>query len=604
MKKILLLLAIGVLPASLFANATIQIVNFNAPGVGFNDPSAATPAPGNSGTTKGQQALNVFQYAANVWGQALDSAVTIRIGAQFAPLTPCSATSGVLGSAGATVIANDFPNAREPQTLYHIALANKQSGFDLIPPGTPGLPEYDIAASFNSNLGTATCLPSLKWYYGLDANQPPGTINLATVLLHEFGHGLGFSTFVSRSTGAFPGGLPDVFAKRIFDRTFGMFWTQMTNAQRLQSRLNDGDIAWDSPSVKLQAPAVLLPGAVGFTVISPVTDFHKIGTAAFGPSLAIGGLSVTGQVVIAQDAADAAGPSTTDGCSAITTNLTGKIAVIDRGTCGFAVKVKNAQNAGAIGVVIADNAAGAPPAGMGGSDPTITIPSGRITLANGNRLKAQIAGGTVTAILGANPAINQGADEAGRVYLYAPDPFVSGSSTSHYDVSAFKNLLMEPNINSDLTHNLSAPYDLTLPEMRDIGWYPDADNDLVEDKADNCPTTFNPDQADYEHDGIGDACDPDDDNDGVPDTSDIVPHSDLRRTVVVDGCDSGSPSVTFPTGANINDRIAMLIASSPKNHGEFMSGINDITNEAKSLGKLTGAQKGAIDSCAARSSIH
>ena len=38
-------------------------------------------------------------------------------------------------------------------------------------------------------------------------------------------------------------------------------------------------------------------------------------------------------------------------------SMTGKIALVDRGTCPFVVKVKNAQNAGAIGVVVADNVA-------------------------------------------------------------------------------------------------------------------------------------------------------------------------------------------------------------------------------------------------------
>ncbi len=47
----------------------------------------------------------------------------------------------------------------------------------------------------------------------------------------------------------------------------------------------------------------------------------------------------------------------------------GKIPLIDRGTCTFVVKVKNAQNAGAAAAVVANNVAG-PPIGMGGADPT------------------------------------------------------------------------------------------------------------------------------------------------------------------------------------------------------------------------------------------
>src|SRR5262245_56556243 len=92
--------------------ATITIVNNNAPGVGFNDTTAATPAGGNNGTTKGEQALNVFTKAAQIWGATLQDSVEIKILASFEPLTPCDTTSGVLGSAGAiSVVANNanFP---------------------------------------------------------------------------------------------------------------------------------------------------------------------------------------------------------------------------------------------------------------------------------------------------------------------------------------------------------------------------------------------------------------------------------------------------------------------------------------------------------------
>ena len=72
--------------------------------------------------------------------------------------------------------------------------------------------------------------------------------------------------------------------------------------------------------------------------------------------------------------------------------LTGKIALLYRGTCGFAVKVKNAQLAGAIAAVVVNNAAGAPIV-MGGSDNTVTIPAVMISLADGDRLAAQVANG-------------------------------------------------------------------------------------------------------------------------------------------------------------------------------------------------------------------
>ncbi len=80
---------------------------------------------------------------------------------------------------------------------------------------------------------------------------------------------------------------------------------------------------------------------------------------------------VTPTVVSALDAADATGPSTTDGCTAPYTNaaaVSGKWAYVDRGTCTFQIKVDNAVAAGATGIVIGNNVAGVPPS-IGGTAP-------------------------------------------------------------------------------------------------------------------------------------------------------------------------------------------------------------------------------------------
>jgi hypothetical protein len=155
--------------------------------------------------------------------------------------------------------------------------------------------------------------------------------------------------------------------------------------------------------------------------------------------------------------------------------VNGKIALIDRGVCGFAVKAKNAQNAGAIGVLIADNAPGTPPPGLGGADPTVTIPAVRILQTDGNTLKAQLATRSRTssgvfariALFGTQIA---GADALGRIKMFAPNPFQGGSSVSHFDTTATRNQLMEPSINADLTQVVVPPVDLTFPLFQDIGW--------------------------------------------------------------------------------------------------------------------------------------
>src|SRR5450755_4748975 len=61
---------------------TISIDNVNAPGVGFNDTTPATPVAGNAGTTLGQQRLIVFQQAASTWAALLNSGVDIKVRAQ------------------------------------------------------------------------------------------------------------------------------------------------------------------------------------------------------------------------------------------------------------------------------------------------------------------------------------------------------------------------------------------------------------------------------------------------------------------------------------------------------------------------------------------
>ncbi len=115
------------------------------------------------------------------------------------------------------------------------------------------------------------------------------------------------------------------------------------------------------------------PAAVG-TYFGPM--------AGFGESLVTTG-PLSGSVVVANDGVGV----TTDGCEPLVGLLAGEIPLMDRGTCNFTVKVKNAQNAGALTAIVGNNVATAP-FGMGGADPTITIPSVMISLADANTFKA------------------------------------------------------------------------------------------------------------------------------------------------------------------------------------------------------------------------
>jgi hypothetical protein len=492
--------AIALVPGQAMANSVITIVNGDAPGEGFNDPTPVAPVGGNPGVTLGEQRLNAFQEAANIWGELLDSSVEIHVLAFFNPLT-CTATSAVLGSAGALTVDIDFPGALIPNTWYSQALANRLAGVDRGVDEVTGENIPDIQAQFNSNLnGNPACLGGQGWYLGFDNNF--GTnIDLITVLLHEFGHGLGFQTFANRATGALFLGSPDAYLLNLFDNTTDKFWDEMTDAERAASAINPRQVVWTGENVTAAVPDFLAPGTPVGSIDSPasIAGERLIGGATFGPPI---GDPITGEVVAGNDGGGAG--TATDGCEPLTNgaDVAGNIALLDRGLCGFTIKVANAQAAGAIAVLIADNVAGSPPAALGGADPTITIPSARITLADGNAIRAALATEPVVVTLELDLSRRSGADAEDRVMMFTPDPLVGGSSVSHWDTSATPNVLMEPSLNVDLGHDV----DLTLPLFRDIGWLADEDLDGILDDADNCPTIANAGQEDRNDDGIGDAC--------------------------------------------------------------------------------------------------
>ena len=168
---------------------------------------------------------------------------------------------------------------------------------------------------------------------------------------------------------------------------------------------------------------------IAITAPSAIAGVKLTGTAAFGPQT----FSIPPtDVVVADDGDTSAGSTTTDGCTVPFVNaaaIAGKIAYVDRGICGFAVKTKNAQLAGAIGVIVGNNAAGI--ANMAGVDPTITIPALSVTQADGTAIKAQT--GTVRASMVRGP----GTDSSVR-WLMGEDA-TGGAQRDMYNPTCYGN---------------------------------------------------------------------------------------------------------------------------------------------------------------------
>lgn len=88
-------------------------------------------------------------------------------------------------------------------------------------------------------------------------------------------------------------------------------------------------------------------------------------------------------------------------CNPLINDLNGKVAVLYRGSCEFGLKAFNAQEAGAVGVIIINNAAGAPVAMGGGANGLdVTIPVVMISAADGALLRPEILAENTTVFIG------------------------------------------------------------------------------------------------------------------------------------------------------------------------------------------------------------
>ena len=215
------------------------------------------------------------------------------------------------------------------------------------------------------------------------------------IVAHEWGH-----AYTEKTHGLIyawqPGALNESYSD-IFAETIDLLNGAGTDAPDVVRTAGDCSIYAGSPP-----PTLTINSPVGIAGVYPSSG------AVFNPAPP---LTLTADVELVNDGTGAI----TDGCEALIGYTPGNIALIDRGTCSFVTKAQNAANAGAAGVIIANNA-GDTSFLMGGAGAP-GIPSIMIGQSDGGTIKAVLPGVSATITLDVSTADSyrwlQGEDASG-----------------------------------------------------------------------------------------------------------------------------------------------------------------------------------------------
>ncbi|MEO6772694.1 MAG: M36 family metallopeptidase [Kofleriaceae bacterium] len=152
----------------------------------------------------------------------------------------------------------------------------------------------------------------------------------------------------------------------------------------LAGQLNNANMSTPADGMSPRMQVYLWTGTTT-TALTAAATSPATGVAAFGPT----NFTLGGTLALANDATAPA----TDACTALDASASGKIVVVDRGTCSYKTKALDVQTAGGTGMIVVNNNASTAPLAMG-DDTTITtaitIPILSVTMADGATIKGAL----------------------------------------------------------------------------------------------------------------------------------------------------------------------------------------------------------------------
>jgi len=141
-----------------------------------------------SGQPWPDEAIEAFAFAAERWEQHVESTVPIRVRAVWSNFGDRPDAENLLGSAGPTrIVRFDEGDGVFADTWYPVAMASAITGQNIVD---------DIEGESFDIVANLSC-EQPRWHFDTSRVPPAQRIDFATVVLHEIGHGLGFTGSMS-----------------------------------------------------------------------------------------------------------------------------------------------------------------------------------------------------------------------------------------------------------------------------------------------------------------------------------------------------------------------------------------------------------------------